>query len=244
MDRQITEQCIAQAQRCYNCGVPFCQTGCVIDGKPFGCPLHNLIPEWNDMLRKGNAAHALSRLLKVNCFPEFTGRVCPAFCQRACVRAELDGAVAIKDNELFLAEYGFENGLIVPAAPKKRSGLTVAIIGSGPMGLAAAQLLSARGHGVVVFEKNSEPGGELISKRLEKRLPRAVVARRTALLERQGVEFKCSVEAEAEKLKREYDAVLPCLGGKQNPFVAHAIAAGKRAAAEAELALMGYTNLV
>lgn len=163
MNDQTLEQRKTQAGRCYNCGVPFCQTGCTLGGKPFGCPLHNLIPEWNDMLRKGNAAHALSRLLKVNCFPEFTGRVCPAFCQRACIRSEVDGAVTIRENELFLAEYGFEKGIIVPAEPKVRSGWTVAVIGSGPMGLTAAHLLSSRGHSVTVFEQEAEPGGQLIS---------------------------------------------------------------------------------
>ena len=243
MNDQTLEQRKTQAGRCYNCGVPFCQTGCTLGGKPFGCPLHNLIPEWNDMLRKGNAAHALSRLLKVNCFPEFTGRVCPAFCQRACIRSEVDGAVTIRENELFLAEYGFEKGIIVPAEPKVRSGWTVAVIGSGPMGLTAAHLLSSRGHSVTVFEREAEPGGQLISAIPETRLPRDVVSRRIHLLEQQGVFFRTGETVEPEVLSAAYDSVIPCTGGKQNPFVAHAIAAGKRAAAQAELSLMGYTNL-
>ena len=243
MNDQTLEQRKAQAGRCYNCGVPFCQSGCMLDGKPYGCPLHNLIPEWNDMLRKGNAAHALSRLLKVNCFPEFTGRVCPGFCQRACVRSSVDGAVAIRENELFLAEYGFEKGLIVPAEPKARSGCTVAVIGSGPMGLTAAHLLSSRGHSVTVFEQEAEPGGQLISTIPETRLPRDIVHRRIHLLEQQGVVFRTGEAVETESIAAAYDNVIPCTGGKQNPFVAFAIAAGKRAAAQAELSLMGYTNL-
>ena len=193
--------------------------------------------------RKGNAAHALSRLLKVNCFPEFTGRVCPAFCQRACIHSEVDGAVTIRENELFLAEYGFEKGIIVPAEPKVRSGWTVAVIGSGPMGLTAAHLLSSRGHSVTVFEREAEPGGQLISAIPETRLPRDVVSRRIHLLEQQGVVFRTGETVEPEALSAAYDSVIPCTGGKQNPFVAHAIAAGKRAAAQAELSLMGYTNL-
>ena len=153
------------------------------------------------------------------------------------------GAVTIRENELFLAEYGFEKGIIVPAEPKVRSGWTVAVIGSGPMGLTAAHLLSSRGHSVTVFEREAEPGGQLISAIPETRLPRDVVSRRIHLLEQQGVVFRTGETVEPEALSAAYDSVIPCTGGKQNPFVAHAIAAGKRAAAQAELSLMGYTNL-
>lgn len=155
----------------------------------------------------------------------------------------MDGAVAIRENELFLAEYGFEKGLIVPAEPKVRSGCTVAVIGSGPMGLTAAHLLSSRGHSVTVFEQETEPGGQLISTIPETRLPRDIVHRRIHLLEQQGVVFRTGEAVETESIAAAYDNVIPCTGGKQNPFVAFAIAAGKRAAAQAELSLMGYTNL-
>ena len=135
-----------ESGRCMNCGVPFCQSGIVFHGKRLGCPLHNLIPEWNDMLRRENPEHALSRLLKVNCFPEFTGRICPAFCQRACVLGEQGQPVQIKANELFIIEFAFEKGFMLPQPPQSRSGKTAAIIGGGPAGMAAAWHLNRRGH--------------------------------------------------------------------------------------------------
>ncbi|MGM9578136.1 MAG: FAD-dependent oxidoreductase, partial [Evtepia sp.] len=150
-----------QSGRCMDCGVPFCQAGIQWEGERLGCPLHNLIPEWNEMLWMGNLAHALSRLLKTNPFPEFTGRVCPAFCERACLCGRVGEPVTVRDNELAIIEYAFQNGLIQARPPQRRSGLRVGIVGSGPAGLAAAHFLNRRGHSVTVLERDPQPGGLL-----------------------------------------------------------------------------------
>lgn len=238
------------AVACLNCGVPFCQAGIIFDGKRLGCPLHNLIPEWNDMLRKGNLRHALSRLLKTNCFPEFTGRVCPAFCQKACVRGLNGEPVAIRANELEIIEYGFENGLMAPQPPSVRSGKTVAVVGSGPAGLAASYYLNRRGHLVTVFERAAEPGGLLLNGIPEDKLPGQVVRRRTALLEKEGIAFRTGEDIgnsiDPERLGTEYDCVVRCVGreDKKTPsLVVLAIAEGKQKAADADRSLMGYTNI-
>mgnify|MGYP003772644467 FL=1 len=230
--------------RCLNCGVPFCQTGVIYEGMRLGCPLHNLIPEWNDMLRLGNVSHALSRLLKVNCFPEFTGRICPAFCQRACIRGETQEPVAIRENELFIAEYGFEKHLMGPFPPPVRSDRRAAVIGSGPAGMAAAFYLNRRGHSVTIFEKADAPGGQLLQIQ-QKRLPHSVVARRISLLEQEGIVFRTGTEADAEKLAAEFDSVTVCTGpaSKKDSLTVLAIAEGKRKAAETDRELMGYTSL-
>ena len=131
-----------QASRCMNCGVPFCQSAMNLGGMVTGCPLHNLIPEWNDEIYKGHYEHALARLLKTSNFPEFTGRVCPALCEKACINGINSGAVTIHDNELFLIEKGFEMGYMKPRIPKTRSGKKVAVIGAGPAGLAVADQLN------------------------------------------------------------------------------------------------------
>jgi glutamate synthase (NADPH/NADH) small chain len=233
-----------------NCGVPFCQSGIMFDGKRLGCPLHNLIPEWNDMLRKGNREHALSRLLKTNCFPEFTGRVCPAFCQRACVLGINGEPVTIKANELDIIEFGFESGLMVPQPPAVRSGKTIAIVGSGPSGLAAAYYLNKRGHLIAVFERAAEPGGLLLYGIPDDKLPKNIVRRRTSLLEREGITFRTGMDVgngmDPEKLASEYDYVVRCCGQEDNKkpsLVVYAIAEGKQKAAEADRSLMGYTNI-
>lgn len=235
---------MAQSDRCLDCGVPLCQSGLIFEGVRLGCPLHNLIPEWNDMLRRGNPAHALSRLLKVNPFPEFTGRVCPAFCQRVCVRGETGEPVGIRDNELFLIEYGFENGLVTPRPPKVRSGRTAAVVGAGPAGMAAAELLNRRGHSVTVFDRGGTPGGQLLNIPGDK-LPHRVIARRVSLMEAEGVVFKTGVEAESGKLASEFDTVVECTGpkSKKESLVVLAIASGKSLAAKADTDLMGYTNI-
>ena len=142
-----------QASRCMNCGVPFCQSD-------FGCPLHNLIPEWNDLLYRGQEQEALRRLLRTAPFPEFTGHVCPALCEKAC-NLEND-ATTNKDNELYLIETGFAKGWIQPRIPAARTGKRVAVVGSGPSGLAAADLLNQLGHEVTVIEKADRPGGLLM----------------------------------------------------------------------------------
>lgn len=239
-----------ESARCLNCGVPFCQAGVTFDGRRLGCPLHNLIPEWNDMLRRGNPAHALSRLLKVNCFPEFTGRVCPAFCERACLRREAgEKPVTIRENELYIIEYGFANGLVTPQPPSMRSGKSAAVIGAGPAGLAAAYTLNRRGHSVTVFDRGAEPGGRLLDGIPETRLPKEIVRRRTALLEREGIVFRTGAEIAPEdgtaKLAEAFDAVVSCTGPeeKKNNLVVFAIVEGKRKAAETDRLLMGYTSL-
>ena len=140
-----------QAARCMNCGVPFCQSGMILNGMMTGCPLHNLIPEWNDALYKGNFEHSLARLLKTNNFPEFTGRVCPALCEAACTCGLNGESVTCRDNELFIIETAYKNGFIKPQPPLVRSDKRVAVIGSGPSGLAVADCLNKRGHNITVF---------------------------------------------------------------------------------------------
>ena len=196
----------AQASRCMNCGVPFCQSG-------FGCPLHNLIPEWNDLLYRGQEREALRRLLMTAPFPEFTGRVCPALCEKACNLA--DDGVTNRDNELYLIEKGFSKGWITPRVPSAESGKTIAVVGSGPSGLAAADLLNQIGHRVTVIEKADRPGGLLMYGIPNMKLPKGIVARRIRLMEAEGIRFLMNTEAKPEDLEA-YDAVLLC-GGARRP---------------------------
>ncbi len=208
----------AQASRCMNCGVPFCQSD-------FGCPLHNLIPEWNDLLYRGQEREALIRLLRTAPFPEFTGHVCPALCEKACNLAN-DG-VTNRDNELYLIETGFARGWIRPRIPAARTGKRVAVIGSGPSGLAAADLLNQMGHAVTVIEKADRPGGLLMYGIPNMKLPKSLVERRIRLMEEEGVSFVLNTEANPEELEG-YDAVLLC-GGARRPRslnVAHMDARG------------------
>lgn len=200
-----------QAARCMDCGVPFCQAGC-----GYGCPLSNLIPEWNDMLFRGSWEYALKRLLKTNNFPEFTGRVCPALCEASCSCAQHGQAVTVRENELYLAEKGFAEGVIVPYPPSVRTGKRVAVVGSGPSGLAIADLLNRRGHAVTVFEKSELPGGLLEFGIPNMKLEKRIVARRVHLMEQEGVVFQCGAEVgkeiEPQKLLAEFDAVALCCG--------------------------------
>ncbi len=196
----------AQASRCMNCGVPFCQSD-------YGCPLHNLIPEWNDLLWRGQEKEALMRLLRTAPFPEFTGHVCPALCEKAC-NLEND-ATTNKDNELYLIETGFAKGWIQPRIPAVRTGKKVAVVGSGPSGLAAADLLNQLGHEVTVIEKADHPGGLLMYGIPNMKLPKEIVERRIRLMEADGVRFELNTEADPEKLEG-YDAVLLC-GGARKP---------------------------
>ena len=195
----------AQASRCMNCGVPFCQSD-------FGCPLHNLIPEWNDLLYRGREREALERLLITAPFPEFTGRVCPALCEKACnLESE---ALTNRDNELYLIETGFKKGWVQPRIPHRRTGRRVAVVGSGPAGLATADLLNRLGHAVTVIERADRAGGLLMYGIPNIKLPKAVVERRIRLMEAEGVRFLLNAEADAS-IMDEYDAVALCGGAKK-----------------------------
>lgn len=212
-----------QGSRCMNCGVPFCQTGMLYEGRTFGCPLHNLIPEWNDMIMRGNPGHALARLLKTNNFPEFTGRVCPAPCESACICGIYGDAVANRDNELYIIETAFSQGLLRRRRPPQWSGKKVAVVGSGPAGLAAADQLNHRGHSVTVVEKDDHPGGLLTYGIPSMKLDKAVVKRRLDLMTDEGVTFVTGVDASdkavAGRLLAEYDAVVLCCGaGRPRPL--------------------------
>lgn len=242
------EQRILQGARCMNCGTPFCQAGMSWEGRLFGCPLHNLIPEWNEMIYDNNESHALSRLLKTNNFPEFTGRVCPAPCERACLCGQNDDPITIRENECYIIEEAFRTGRIKPRIPLQRSGKQVAVIGSGPAGLAAADQLNHRGHLVTVYEREACPGGLLTYGIPNMKLDKSVVFRRIRLMEQEGVIFKtrcdCSDPALAERILSEYDAVLLCCGAenaRRLPFddgAVHGICTGTeylKASAEVQL---------
>ena len=206
-----------QGARCMDCGIPFCHTGQLVSGMASGCPIHNLIPEWNDLVYRGLWREALDRLHKTNNFPEFTGRVCPAPCEGSCVLGMKAPAVTIKNIEVSIIDHGWENGWVTAEPPKKRTGKKVAVVGSGPAGLSAAAQLNKAGHEVTVFERADRPGGLLMygipNMKLDKK---EVVLRRLALLEKEGVKFVCNTEIgknyPAEKLLKEFDAVILATG--------------------------------
>jgi len=206
-----------QAARCMDCGVPFCHTGTLMNGGASGCPVNNLIPEWNDLVYRGLWREALARLHKTNNFPEFTGRVCPAPCEGSCVLGINNPPVTIKSLENAIIDRGFEEGWVLPEAPAVRTGKKVAVIGSGPAGLAAAAQLNRAGHTVTVLEREDRPGGLLMygipNMKLDKR---EVVLRRIALLEREGVKFICNANVgenvEALLLVKDFDAAILCTG--------------------------------
>ncbi|HAB59684.1 MAG TPA: glutamate synthase [Lachnospiraceae bacterium] len=209
-----------QGARCMECGVPFCQSGMMIGGMTSGCPLNNLIPEWNDLLFTDNMGQALNRLLKTNNFPEFTARVCPAPCEAACTCGLNGNPVSIKENELEIIENGFEKGYIKANPPKIRTGKKVAIIGSGPSGLAAADQLNKRGHLVTVFEREDRVGGLLMYGIPNMKLEKHIIDRKIDIMKEEGVTFVTGADVggnyKANKIIKEFDSViLTC--GASNP---------------------------
>jgi glutamate synthase (NADPH/NADH) small chain len=206
-----------QAARCMDCGVPFCHTGKLMSGGASGCPVNNLIPEWNDLVYRGLWREALDRLHKTNNFPEFTGRVCPAPCEGSCVLGINAPPVTIKNIENTIIERGWDEGWVLPEPPKQRTGKTVAVVGSGPAGLAAAAQLNKAGHSVTVLERADRPGGLLMygipNMKLDKN---EVVMRRIRLMEQEGIKFVCNAEVgenyEPQMMLKDFDAVVLCTG--------------------------------
>ncbi|MFO1476158.1 MAG: glutamate synthase small subunit [Verrucomicrobiota bacterium] len=206
-----------QGARCMDCGIPFCHTGTLISGMAAGCPIHNLIPEWNDLVYRGLWKEALDRLHKTNNFPDFTGRVCPAPCEGSCVLGINAPPVTIKNIECSIIDHAWEQGWVVPEPPKTRTGKKVAVVGSGPAGLCAAAQLNKAGHLVTVFERADRPGGLLMygipNMKLDKEL---VVLRRIKQLEAEGVKFVCNTDVgttlPAEQVMKDFDAVVLCTG--------------------------------
>ena len=206
-----------QGARCMDCGVPFCHTGKLVSGMATGCPINNVIPEWNDLVYRGLWREALDRLHMTNNFPEFTGRVCPAPCEGSCVLGINDPPVTIKNIEAEIIDRGWDEGWVLPEPPKTRTGKSIAVIGSGPAGLAAAAQLNRAGHSVTVLEREDRPGGLLTygipNMKLDKR---EVVERRIALMEQEGIKFVCNAHVgenvEPQLLLRDFDAMVICTG--------------------------------
>jgi glutamate synthase (NADPH/NADH) small chain len=206
-----------QAARCMDCGIPFCHTGTLISGMASGCPIHNLIPEWNDLVYRGLWKEALDRLHKTNNFPEFTGRVCPAPCEGSCVLGINNPPVTIKNLECAIIDHGWDEGFVVPEPPQVRTGKKVAVVGSGPAGLCAAAQLNRAGHTVTLFERADRVGGLLTygipNMKLDKE---QVVFRRIKQMEAEGIKFLINTEVgvnyPAANLLKEFDAAVLCTG--------------------------------
>ncbi|TVQ04744.1 MAG: glutamate synthase subunit beta [Balneolaceae bacterium] len=209
-----------QGARCMDCGIPFCQTGSELNGQSLGCPVYNLIPEWNDLVYRGKWEDALHRLHKTNNFPEFTGRVCPAPCEGSCVLGITHPPVAIKSIEQAIIDKGFEEGWVVAQPPLKRTGKSIGVVGSGPAGLAAAAQLNKAGHKVTVYERADRIGGLLTYGIPNMKLDKSVVQRRVDLLSEEGIEFVTDTEIgtdiPAAALKKKHDALI-LAGGAAKP---------------------------
>jgi len=208
-----------QGARCMDCATPFCHMGMEINRTTTGCPINNLIPEWNDLVYRGRWKEALDRLMKTNNFPEFTGRVCPAPCEGSCTVSISDPSVTIKSIEKTIIEKGFENGWITPRIPAKRTDKRIAIIGSGPAGLASADQLNQAGHTVTVYERSDRPGGLLTYGIPNMKLDKGIVERRINLLQQEGIDFITNIEVgkdiTAEELQNQYDSVILCTGAQK-----------------------------
>jgi glutamate synthase (NADPH/NADH) small chain len=211
-----TEDLRNQGARCMNCGIPFCHTGSMMNGATIGCPLHNLIPEWNDLVYRGKWREAYERLALTNNFPEFTGRVCPAPCETSCVLGINEEPVMIKEIEASIVDRAFEEGWIAPRMPQYRTGKRIAVIGSGPAGLACANQLNKHGHTVTVHERDDRIGGLLVYGIPNMKLDKSVVKRRVDLLASEGIEFRTNVsvgqDISADELMRDFDALILCCG--------------------------------
>ncbi|MCI7099008.1 MAG: glutamate synthase subunit beta [Lachnospiraceae bacterium] len=209
-----------QGARCMDCGVPFCQAGMMISGMASGCPLNNLVPEWNDLIYTGNWEQAYKRLTKTNCFPEFTSRVCPALCEAACTCNLHGEPVTTKENERTIIENAYAEGYIKPNPPRVRTGKKVAVIGSGPSGLATAMQLNKRGHQVTVFERSDRIGGLLMYGIPNMKMEKWVIDRRVDLMKEEGIEFVTNANVgeniSAQQILKDYDKVVLCCGAS-NP---------------------------
>ena len=209
-----------QGARCMECGVPFCQSGMMLGGMISGCPLNNLIPEWNDLVFRGAWEQAYHRLKITNNFPEFTSRVCPALCEKACTCGANGDAVTVRNNEFAIVETAYANGWAKADPPKTRTGKKIAVIGSGPSGLAAADQLNKRGHSVTVFERSDRIGGLLMYGIPNMKLEKTIIERRLDVMREEGITFRTSVnvgkDISFEELNKEFDRiVLAC--GASNP---------------------------
>ncbi|MDL2229034.1 glutamate synthase subunit beta [Treponema sp. OttesenSCG-928-L16] len=205
-----------QAARCMNCGVPFCHTGKILSPGATGCPLNNLIPEWNDLVYRSCYREAYERLSLTSPFPEFTSRVCPALCEGSCT-AGMDGqAVSVKQNERFIIDHALEQGYVIPRPKALPTGRRVAVIGAGPAGLACADMLNQLGHGVRVFEREDHAGGLLMYGIPNMKLEKSMVKNRVSLLEQEGISFVCNTEINetnpVENLLETFDSVVLCCG--------------------------------
>lgn len=205
-----------QAARCMNCGTPFCHTGMELSGSTSGCPINNKIPDFNDLVFRNRWKEALDVLHETNNFPEFTGRVCPAPCEGSCVLGINQPPVTIKEIEYSIVERGFDEGWISPEPPENRTGFKIAVIGSGPAGLAAADQLNHKGHNVTVFEKSDRAGGLLMYGIPNMKLDKKIVQRRIDLMVQEGVNFRFNSaigeNIDAESILDEFDSIVLCCG--------------------------------